>query len=163
MKHAFLSCSAYGTLTVRSLLDMREHMMNESEFDDPYLLRKQEENEAALKGLASRLKYLDALEFQDRQARLIEGILAGNVFDWGAKEVAACLRQGNFHFDDAHQSLQSMCNLFPLQAVSLWIISTGKRFSPIAQFEQGATCQQLINMRTAFHIHVHKRHNTCIR
>ncbi|CAG0878879.1 unnamed protein product [Darwinula stevensoni] len=102
----FLSSSAYGKLTVRSLLDMREHMLNESEFDDPYLLRKQEENEAALKSLASRLKYLDALGYQERQVRLIEGILAGNVFDWGAKEVAACLRQGNFHFDDAHQSLQ---------------------------------------------------------
>ena len=30
-------CSAFGSLTVRSLLDMREHCLNEVDFPDPYL------------------------------------------------------------------------------------------------------------------------------
>ena len=30
-------CSAFGSLTVRSLLDMREHCLNEFDFPDPYL------------------------------------------------------------------------------------------------------------------------------
>ena len=30
-------CSAFGSLTVRSLLDMREHYLNEFDFPDPYL------------------------------------------------------------------------------------------------------------------------------
>jgi len=29
--------SAFGSLTVRSLLDMREHCLNEFDFPDPYL------------------------------------------------------------------------------------------------------------------------------
>jgi len=49
---------------------------------------KQEENEAALLLLSKRLKELDALPWERRQHALIEGIIAGNVFDWGAKEVA---------------------------------------------------------------------------
>lgn len=32
--------SAYGNLTVRSLLDMREHCLNEFDFPDPYLQQK---------------------------------------------------------------------------------------------------------------------------
>ena len=49
---------------------------------------KQQENEAALLLLSERLKELDALPWEKRQCALVEGILAGNVFDWGAKEVA---------------------------------------------------------------------------
>jgi len=49
---------------------------------------KQEENEAALLLLSKRLEELDALPWKRRQHALIEGIIAGNVFDWGAKEVA---------------------------------------------------------------------------
>lgn len=49
---------------------------------------KQEENEAALLLLSKRLKDLDALPWEQRQLALIKGIIAGNVFDWGAKEVA---------------------------------------------------------------------------
>lgn len=63
-------------------------------FDESLLSRlfyyqvKQEENEAALLLLSKRLKELDALPWERRQLALIEGIIAGNVFDWGAKEVA---------------------------------------------------------------------------
>lgn len=53
-----------------------------------YYQVKQEENEAALLLLSKRLKELDALPWGRRQLALIEGIIAGNVFDWGAKEVA---------------------------------------------------------------------------
>lgn len=53
-----------------------------------YYQVKQEENEAALLLLSKRLKELDALPWERRQLALIEGIIAGNVFDWGAKEVA---------------------------------------------------------------------------
>ena len=48
---------------------------------------KQKENEAALLRLSKRLETLDNLTGQEKQIELIEGILAGNVFDWGAKEV----------------------------------------------------------------------------
>ena len=48
---------------------------------------KQKENEAALLNFSQRLEALNKLSWHDRQIEIIEGILAGNVFDWGAKEV----------------------------------------------------------------------------
>lgn len=48
---------------------------------------KQKENESALRNLTKRLADLDKLSWYDRQMEIIKGILAGNVFDWGAKEV----------------------------------------------------------------------------
>ena len=59
-------------------------------FFTPFFLSqvKQQENEVALLLLSNRLKELDALPWEQRQRALIEGIVAGNVFDWGAKEVA---------------------------------------------------------------------------
>jgi len=37
--------------------------------------------------LPKRIKDLEALSWEDRQKKLAIGLLAGNVFDWGAKEV----------------------------------------------------------------------------
>lgn len=37
--------------------------------------------------LPQRLAKLDKLSGYEKQFEIIEGILAGNVFDWGAKEV----------------------------------------------------------------------------
>lgn len=101
---------AYGSLTVRSLLDMREHCLLEFDFPDPYLQQKRVENEAALQLLQGRLSQLDALGWRERQEALVEGLLAGNVFDWGAKEVARLLAQdggqGGLGFDQARGRLQ---------------------------------------------------------
>uniref|UniRef100_A0A8D0DDU4 4'-phosphopantetheine phosphatase n=1 Tax=Sander lucioperca TaxID=283035 RepID=A0A8D0DDU4_SANLU len=44
---------AYGSLTVRSLLDTREHCLNEFNFPDPYSKIKQRENDMALNVLES--------------------------------------------------------------------------------------------------------------
>lgn len=97
---------AYGSLTVRSLLDMREHCLLEFDFPDPYFQQKRLENEAALRLLPARLSHLDALSWRERQEALITGLLAGNVFDWGAKEVALLLNGGDFGFSEARDHLQ---------------------------------------------------------
>uniref|UniRef100_A0A8C0J1F6 4'-phosphopantetheine phosphatase n=1 Tax=Chelonoidis abingdonii TaxID=106734 RepID=A0A8C0J1F6_CHEAB len=76
---------AYGTLTVRSLLDTREHCLNEFSFPDPYSKVKQKENGIALKCFPSVIESLDSLGWEERQFALVKGLLAGNVFDWGAK------------------------------------------------------------------------------
>lgn len=47
---------------------------------------KQHENEAALKVLRSRLQEIDNLVGASRQLEIIFGLLAGNIFDWGAHE-----------------------------------------------------------------------------
>ena len=48
---------------------------------------KQDENEAAVRMLPSRLNELDSLEGCERQKELVVGLVAGNFFDWGAREV----------------------------------------------------------------------------
>ncbi|KAH8008911.1 hypothetical protein HPB51_007567 [Rhipicephalus microplus] len=69
-------------------------------------LQKRLENEAALRLLPSRLSQLDAMEWRERQEALVTGLLAGNVFDWGAKEVARLLNSGDFGFSEARSHLQ---------------------------------------------------------
>uniref|UniRef100_A0A8C5C289 4'-phosphopantetheine phosphatase n=1 Tax=Gadus morhua TaxID=8049 RepID=A0A8C5C289_GADMO len=76
---------AYGSLTVRSLLDTREHCLNEFNFPDPYSKIKQRENDAALRCYQKAVAALDALGWEEKQFALVRGVLAGNVFDWGAK------------------------------------------------------------------------------
>uniref|UniRef100_F7B8R1 4'-phosphopantetheine phosphatase n=1 Tax=Xenopus tropicalis TaxID=8364 RepID=F7B8R1_XENTR len=71
---------AYGSLTVRSLLDTREHCLNEFNFPDPYSKVKQKENDIALKYFQRVIKSLDALGWEEKQFALVKGLLAGNVF-----------------------------------------------------------------------------------
>jgi hypothetical protein len=57
--------------------------------------------------LQARLDVLDKLKWKERQAELIWGVLAGNVFDWGAKEVTNLLEgPTEFGFTEARNKLQ---------------------------------------------------------
>lgn len=49
---------------------------------------KQRENDMALKFYLKAIKSLEQLSWEDRQFALARGVLAGNVFDWGAKAVS---------------------------------------------------------------------------
>ncbi|KAL0603587.1 4'-phosphopantetheine phosphatase [Plecturocebus cupreus] len=98
---------AYGTLTVRSLLDTREHCLNEFNFPDPYSKVKQRENGVALRCFPGVVRSLDALGWEERQLALVKGLLAGNVFDWGAKAVSDVLESDpHFGFEEAKRKLQ---------------------------------------------------------
>ena len=69
---------------------------------------KQTENEQALKCLPSLLSKLDELSWEDRQLSLAKGLLAGNVFDWGAREVAQIMETQEFGFSEAQDKLQGI-------------------------------------------------------
>ncbi|XP_078498599.1 4'-phosphopantetheine phosphatase isoform X1 [Lissotriton helveticus] len=98
---------AYGSLTVRSLLDTREHCLNEFNFPDPYSKVKQKENDIALKYFQKVVKSLDSLGWEERQFALVKGLLAGNVFDWGAKAVSEVLEtESQFGLEEAKMKLQ---------------------------------------------------------
>uniref|UniRef100_A0A8C4RZY8 4'-phosphopantetheine phosphatase n=1 Tax=Erpetoichthys calabaricus TaxID=27687 RepID=A0A8C4RZY8_ERPCA len=98
---------AYGSLTVRSLLDTREHCLNEFNFPDPYSKIKQMENDWALKFFHKVVKSLESLNWDERQFSLVKGLLAGNVFDWGAKAVSDILvTDPDFGFEEAKRQLQ---------------------------------------------------------
>ncbi|CAL8383498.1 unnamed protein product [Boreogadus saida] len=98
---------AYGSLTVRSLLDTREHCLNEFNFPDPYSKIKQRENDAALRCYQKAVAALDLLGWEEKQFALVRGVLAGNVFDWGAKAVSDVLETDpEFGFEQAKQKLE---------------------------------------------------------
>ena len=56
---------AYGMLTVRSLLDLREHCMSQFGFFDVYANEKRDENQHGLELLADRCQYIDSLDSSD--------------------------------------------------------------------------------------------------
>lgn len=97
---------AYGSLTVRSLLDTIGQFLKECMFTDPYSQLKQSENETSLLYLVERLKELDKLDWAERQLLIVKGILAGNVFDWGAREVVDIMESGQFGFSEAINTIQ---------------------------------------------------------
>ncbi|KAJ9573501.1 hypothetical protein L9F63_009065, partial [Diploptera punctata] len=74
---------------------------------DPYLVQKQMDNDKALGLLAKRLEYLDGLEWCTRQETLISSVLAGNMFDWGAREVADLMENTDFGFNEARSKIQA--------------------------------------------------------
>ncbi|KAK6178482.1 hypothetical protein SNE40_013268 [Patella caerulea] len=102
----------YGSLTVRSLLDTSSQYLSELHFTDPYSQQKQFENEQAVKLLSNHLRDLEKLEWPDRQLELAQGILAGNMFDWGAKEVCKLMESPGFGFKEARSRLQARPWLF---------------------------------------------------
>ncbi|KAK0396054.1 hypothetical protein QR680_001546 [Steinernema hermaphroditum] len=94
---------AYGCCNVRNLLDLREQILNEQLFDDAFLCQKQMENGMAVQELPSVLQVIDAIDdFRERQMAVCKGILAGNVFDWGAKEAVKMMEtHGGLSFSAA--------------------------------------------------------------
>jgi len=70
--------------------------------------QKQQENEQALKLLSSRLSEVDEMSHDKQCLELVKGVLGGNVFDWGAKEVAALMESTQFGFNQALAKLQGM-------------------------------------------------------
>ncbi len=102
-----LSPHAYGMLTVRSLLDLREHLMSEFKFVDVYLNEKREENKLGLDLLAVRLEELNkVLDPKEKWYHLLKGLLAGNVYDYGAQAFIEKQQAGALnHFSQALDSI----------------------------------------------------------
>lgn len=67
--------------------------------------QKQVENECALGFLPKRLKDLDLMSQDQRNSELISSVLAGNMFDWGAKEVVDLMEAGGFGFEQAREKI----------------------------------------------------------
>lgn len=97
---------AYGELTIRSLLDMREQHLLALSFFDPFLNIKQTETEGALAVLPKRLNHIDSLSGAEKHIEIIEGLIAGNVFDWGARESVKYLDGGPFGLEEARNKIQ---------------------------------------------------------
>lgn len=59
-----------------------------------------------MKCLPQLLRKLDGLSLEELQLSLAKGLLAGNVFDWGAREVVDIMENEDFGFVEAQDKLQ---------------------------------------------------------
>ena len=80
--------SGFGQIELSDLFELREECLREAGFQDVYKMDKERENAAAVEALDDLLKELDTLDPPTRLLSLIQGALAANIFDWGAK---ACI------------------------------------------------------------------------
>ncbi|MDB0053424.1 type II pantothenate kinase [bacterium] len=87
--------AAYGRIGLSGLFEMREECLRAFGFKDAYFDVKQQENAAALAVLPDLLAELDALEEGERRLlALVEGVLAGNIFDWGSQSCVDLYKNG---------------------------------------------------------------------
>ena len=84
---------------MRLLFDLQ--FLHEYVAADPMAALKRWENAEALRDLPAVLAALDALPPRRRQEQLVFGLLAGNMFDWGAHAVVAKLETGALTFEAA--------------------------------------------------------------
>jgi len=89
---------AHGDLSIMLLCQMRQDLLAEHGFDDPYHPIKSQENDQALRLLPDLLNELDALQGEALLRRLIEDCFAGNIFDLGAASTIGLYESGNMDF-----------------------------------------------------------------
>lgn len=79
-------------MTIRTLLEINEDNLRANNFKDAFEYQKEQENVLALKNFEDRINQLDEINNSDEKwEEVIKGVLAGNVFDWGAKAVTDIL------------------------------------------------------------------------
>ena len=86
--------AAYGRIGLAELFEMREECLRFFNFHDLYEDVKKQENESALLVLPDLLQEIDGLEEDDRLLAIVEGVLAGNIFDWGSQGTLDLYRNG---------------------------------------------------------------------
>jgi type II pantothenate kinase len=86
--------AAYGRIGLSGLFEMREECLRAFGFKDAYFDVKQQENAAALAVLPDLLAELDGMEEEARLLALVEGVLAGNIFDWGSQSCVDLYKNG---------------------------------------------------------------------
>lgn len=86
--------AAYGRIGLGDLFEMREECLRFFRFTDVYEDVKKQENESALLVLPDLLAEIDSLNDDERLLAIIEGVLAGNIFDWGSQGTLDLYRNG---------------------------------------------------------------------
>jgi|TARA_B100001142_G_scaffold323345_1_gene373213 bifunctional damage-control phosphatase, subfamily II, fusion protein len=86
--------SAYGRIGLSGLFELREECLRAYGFRDAYFQVKKQENAAALAVLPDLFSELDGMLDEERLLVLIEGVLAGNIFDWGSQSCVDLYNKG---------------------------------------------------------------------
>ena len=86
--------AAYGQIGLADLFEMREECLRFFRFNDVYRDVKKQENQSALLVLPDLLAEIDSLDDDERLLSIVEGVLAGNIFDWGSQGTLNLYRNG---------------------------------------------------------------------
>ncbi|KAJ1919676.1 hypothetical protein H4219_001817 [Mycoemilia scoparia] len=99
--------SAYGELTVRSLMSLREQCLHEVGIVDMFSAIKKSETESALLALPTLLNEIDSIDDESKRVeKIIQNVLAGNMFDWGSNALHEMLRNKTLDFEHAKSKIQ---------------------------------------------------------
>lgn len=82
-----------------------------------------------MKHLHDRITAVDKLEGAEKIKALILGVLSGNIFDWGAKDVAKLLETDDFGFEEAQTKIPG--ELLSLNYESIlqhWVINKLEKY-----------------------------------
>ncbi|KAJ2216786.1 hypothetical protein EV179_001076 [Coemansia sp. RSA 487] len=97
---------AYGPMSVRTLLGLREQCLHEVGLEDIFAQVKSRETDAALMALPTMLAQTDRIDDTAERLRvLVHNVLAGNMFDWGSTDLRDKLADGSLGFDQAKQKI----------------------------------------------------------
>ncbi|KAI9342603.1 fumble-domain-containing protein [Obelidium mucronatum] len=97
--------NAYGRLSIRSLLDLREQCLREMGFNDVFEQIKKNENQVAYAQYNNLISQLDSTPEFERIRHLTDNILAGNMYDWGSRPLAQMLMNGELAFQTARDKV----------------------------------------------------------
>ncbi|ORX72950.1 fumble-domain-containing protein, partial [Linderina pennispora] len=93
---------AYGLISVRMLLGLREQCLHEVGLEDIFAHVKERETDAALLALPEVIQETDRISDQSqRLTTVLQNVLAGNMFDWGSTSLRDKLASGNLDFAHA--------------------------------------------------------------
>lgn len=96
----------HGRLNILLLDELRQQAFRSHGIADEMKLIKERENEAALAALPDRLAAVTAInDPHKRWTQIIEGMLAGNLFDMGAAETVAMYAETTVPFDEAREKV----------------------------------------------------------
>uniref|UniRef100_A0A1B0BSE3 4'-phosphopantetheine phosphatase n=2 Tax=Nemorhina TaxID=44051 RepID=A0A1B0BSE3_9MUSC len=99
---------SHKVLGIRELLELNDAQLRLHGFTDPWQEQKKTENEEAVPLLSGRLQEIDAIKSdRERWLELVRGVLAGNMFDWGAQAVTNILQEdASFGLNAALERIQ---------------------------------------------------------
>ncbi|KAJ1860635.1 hypothetical protein LPJ73_001298 [Coemansia sp. RSA 2703] len=98
--------TAYGPMSVRALLGLREQCLHEVGLYDIFAEAKRRETDAALAQLPALLAETDGMAPPEaRLELLVRNVLAGNMFDWGAAELRGAIAAGALDFAAARERI----------------------------------------------------------
>ncbi|BHF69770.1 Pantothenate kinase 4 [Sparganum proliferum] len=113
--------SGRGILTVRCILEAQQHFLRKLGFPDAFCHQKKLENSWALSFFPGMMERLKSLDWSERQVALARGILAGNIFDWGASEAVRFFMQSQTSVEGM-ASFDQTENKIPRRRFNPWVL-----------------------------------------